>query len=233
MTTYSIRQTSPTLWVISLLLTIFTGMGLAIALAANGLLPKGQMWLFIVIIAPFFLLAFKIPRYTATVDIEIIIDEYGLKKRWLKQFLFQNRPDIEIKWTEVQDYVFEPDRQFDKFKMTLKNGTKFKFFHNNDYNDKDEFLTFLRHFEQKINQINSDKDTTNDIKRGKTIYVTKWGLVLAGFAIVMMIAFPVILIFFPAKKTPNYAAIGASYVGAIFYLTQVILHRQKSKSDGK
>jgi len=231
MTTYSIRQTSPTLWVISLLLTIFTGMGIAIALAANGLLPKGQMWLSIVIIAPFFILAFKIPRYTATVDIEIIIDEYGLKKKWLRQFVFQNHPDIEIKWTEVKDYVFEPDRQFDKFKMTLKDGTKFKFFHNNDYNDKDDFIKFLHEFELKVQQINTDQDKTNDIKRGKTIYETKWGLLLAAFAIVFIIGVPIMLIAIPPKKTPNYGALGASYFGAIFFLTQVILHRQRNRED--
>lgn len=214
-----------------MLLTIFAGMGIFIALAANGLIPKGQIWLAFVIILPIFFLAFKVPRYTATVDIELEIDQDGLKKKWLKQFIFSNKPDLNIKWTEIQDYVFEPDRQFDKFKMTLKDGSKFKFFHNNDYNTKDDFLTFLRHFEQKITQINTDKDKSNDIKRGKTIYETKWGLVLAAFAILIIVAVPIMFIFFPTKKTPNYAAIGASYVGAIYFLIQVYTHRQRNASD--
>ena len=145
--------------------------------------------------------------------------------------MFQHRPDIEINWVEVKDYVFEPDRQFDKFKMTLKDGTKIKFFHNNDYNDKDDFIKFLHEFELKIQQINADQDKAYDIKRGKTIYETHWGLLLAGFSIIIIVALPIFLLVYQPKKTPNYGALGASYFGAIFFLTQVILHRRRNKQD--
>lgn len=214
-----------------MLVTIFAGMGIFLALSAIGLIPKGQIWLAFVIILPIFFLAFKVPRYTATVDIELTIDEEGLKKKWLKQFIFSNKPDLDIKWTEIQDYVFEPDRQFDKFKMTLKDGSKFKFFHNNDYNDKDDFLQFLQDFEHKVTKLNTDNNKINDIKRGKTIYETNWGLLLAAFLILMIIAVPIMFVFFPTKNTPNYAAIGASYVGAIYYLFQVYIHRRQNKND--
>ena len=231
MTTFNIRQTSTFLWIVSILATIFAGMGIFLVLVANGLIPKGQTWLAFVIILPIFFLAFKVPNYTATVDIELTIDEQGLKKKWLKQFIFSNKPDLDIKWTEIQDFVFEPDRQFDKFKITLKDGSKFKLFHNNDHNDKDDFLRFLQAFEHKITQINSDNNKTNDIKRGKTIYETNWGLLLAAFAILLIIAVPVMFIFFPTKKTPNYGAIGASYFGAIYFLFQVYIHRRRNRVD--
>jgi hypothetical protein len=230
---YKIRQTSPLLWIISLLLTIFIGGGIIIAFAANGMFPKGQPILFAIIFIPIVVAAFYIPRFTATVEIEIIIDNNGIEKNWLKQFMFCNRPDIKIKWTEINDFVFEPDRQFDRFKITLKNGSKIKFYHNNDHDGKDDFISFLTDFENKVKELNSDQEKSNDIKRGKTIYETVWGLILAGFAIVMLIGIPILLFALPTSKTPNYGLIGISYAGAIFFLIQVIIHRQKYGNEKK
>lgn len=224
---YKIKQTSPLLWVISLLLTIFIGGGIIIALAAYGIFPKGQLILFAITFIPIVIAAFYIPRYTSTVEIQIIIDENGIEKNWLNQFVFCNQPDLKIKWTENNDFVFEPDRQFDKFKITLKNGVKIKFYHNNDHVGNDDFISFLIDFENKVKELNNDQDLSIDIKRGKTIYETVWGLILAGFAIAMLIGIPILLFAFPTSKTPNYGLIGMSYVGALFFLIQVIIHRQK------
>ena len=228
MTKYKIKQTSSFLWIISMFAIIFAGIAIIIVLAVNGLFPAGQTWLVFVIIAPIFFLAFKVPPYTSTVDIELTIDEQGLKKKWLKQFIFSNNPDLDIKWSEIEDFVFEPDRQFDKFKMTLKDGTKFNFFHNRSYNDKDDFTRFLKDFELTIKQINSDKDESNDIKRGKTIYETNWGVALAVLAIFMIIAVPIIFIFFPADKAPNYGSVIILYSSAFYFLFQFYTYRRKN-----
>ncbi len=231
MKTYKIRQSSPTLWIISFILTIFVGMGIFLVFVSNRIIPKMEIWSFAIIFGSIIIAAFKIPRYTATVDIELTIDDIGIRKKWLKQFLFHNRPDIDIKWAEIKDYVYEPDRQFDKFKITLKDGERFRFFHNNDYNEKDEFLIFLNDFDKKVKEINSDQDKSNDIKRGKTIYESFGGLILAGFAILMLIAIPIILFMLPTRKTPNYGMIAIAYLGALFYLSQVIYHRRKYKDE--
>lgn len=229
MKTYTIRQTSPALWGATLFITIFLGSLTLIVLAANGIFP--QPWLFVIIFTSICVVAFKIPRYTATGEIELTIDENGIKKKWLKQLLFHNRSDLSIKWIEIKDYVFEPDRQFDKFKMHIKDGTRFQFFHNNDHNDKDDFLQFLNDFESVVKEINTDKDKSNDIKRGKTIYESVWGLILAGFAIIMLIGIPIILFVSPTRKTPNYGMIGLAYLGAVYYIFQVFYHRRKYKDE--
>ncbi len=229
--TYNIKQTSVFLWILSLLASIFAGIGLMILITKTGLISKDQPIFIIALVAPIIFFAFKIPRYTATVDIELTIENDGLKMKWLRQFLFQNRPDRNITWTEIKDFVFEPDRQFDKFKLTLKDGTKFKFHHNTDHDNKDDFQQFRIDFEKKISKINSDKDKTNDIKRGKTIYETVWGLILAVIGIVMIVAIIIIFLFFPIKKTTNYAALGASMIGAIYFILQVYIQRTKNKDE--
>ena len=230
--TYNIKQTSVFLWIFSLIASTFAGTGLMILIIkATGLIPKDQPIFIIVLVVPIIFFAFKVPNYTATVDIELTIDNKGLKKKWLRQFLFQNRPDSNINWIEIKDFVFEPDRQFDKFKLTLKDGTKFKFHHNKDHDNKDDFQKFRLDFENKIAKINSDKDKTNDIKRGKTIYENVWGLVLAVIGIIMLIAIIVILLFFPVKKVTNYSMLGAYAIGTVYFIFQVYDHRKKNKNE--
>lgn len=229
MKTYKIKQTSLLLWSISFLFTVLVGEGIVIVLVINNVIHREQFWLIFILIALVFYLAFKVPRYLATVDIELIMDQDGLKKKWLKQFMFCNKPEVDIKWTEVQDYVIQPDRQFDKFRITLKDGSKFQFYHNNEHTD-DNFLTFLRHFEQRITQLNADNEITNKIKRRKTIYETNWGLALAVVAILFMIAIPTTLFLFP-KVRPNYVAIGITYSSAIYFLSQVYTYRRQNKEN--
>jgi hypothetical protein len=175
-------------------------------------------------------LAFYLPRYTATADIEIHIDNVGLKRIWLRQFIFHNKIDDEIQWNEIMDYVFQPDRQFDQFKMHLKDGRKFKFYHNTDHDGKDDFQKFQSDFSERVELHNNvDKDKKNDIRLGKTIYETGWGLLLAIFGVAIIIGLPILLFLFPVKKNANYAMLAFSYIGAIYFIIQVYVHRKRRK----
>ena len=231
--TYKIKQSSPWLFVVTLLTVIFSGMAILIFLSSNQILPKGQPLIFILCFAPVMGLAFYLPRFTATADIEILIDDEGIKRKWLRQFILHNKQDDEFKWTDIDDYVFQPDRQFDQFKLHFKNGTKFKFYHNNDHDSKDDFTKFLSDFVQKVEILNNvDNDKRNDIKLGKTIYETTWGLVLAAIAVIMIVGFPIMLFILPHKGTPNtsnYFYLAASYIGAIYFIIQVYTHRKRRK----
>jgi len=229
--TYKIRQSSPWLFIATLLTVIFSGMALLIFLTIYEILPKGQPFIFILCFASIVgLAAFYLPRYTATADIEIIIDNDGIKRKWLRQFILHNREDNEYKWTEIADYVFQPDRQFDQFKLHLNDGTKFIFYHNNDHDSKDDFRKFLTNFVERVEQINdADIDKRNDIKLGKTIYETFWGLLLALLAVLMIVGIPIMLLALPTKKTPNYAMLGVAYIGAIYFVVQVYIHRKRRK----
>lgn len=192
--TYKIKQSSPWLFIATLLTVIFSGMAILISLTSYQILPKGQPLTFILCFAPIIGLAFYLPRYTATADIEITIDDDGIKRKWLRKFIMHSSEDSEYKWTEIADYVFQPDRQFDQFKLHLKDGTKFKFYHNNDHDNKDDFRKFLSSFVERVEQINNaDRDKLNDIKLGKTIYETFGGLILALLAVILIIGIPIIL----------------------------------------
>jgi hypothetical protein len=230
MTTYKIKQSSPWLYIATILTVIFVGMAIVIFLAVNHVFPKGHPIFFILGFAPIFVLAFYLPRYTATADIQITLDDDGLKRSWLNQFFLHENLSDEFKWNEIVDYVFQPDRQFDQFKLHLKDGTKFKFFHNNDHDSKDDFQKFLSDFSKKVELYNNaDNDKKNDIKLGKTIYETGWGLILAGFAIIVIVGLPILLILTPTKKNANYAMLAFSYIGAIYFLLQVYIHRKRRK----
>ena len=205
-------------------------MAILIFLSSSQILPKGQPLIFILCFAPVRGLAFYLPRFTATADIEITIDSEGIKRRWVRQFILHNKQDDEFKWKEIDDYVFQPDRQFDQFKLHLKNDTKLKFYHNNDHDDKDDFRKFFSDFVERVEQLNNaDKDKRNDIKLGKTLYETTGGLILAVFAVIVIIGLPILLIALPTKKTPNYFGLGVGYTGAIYFLVQVYIHRKKRK----
>jgi hypothetical protein len=230
MTTYTFKQTSPAIWIITLLITIFIGITTLIIIAVNKVFQTNSVVPVIITLVPFIILAFTLPRYTSTALMEISLSEAGIKKSCLKSYLFQQKPnDMEIAWMDIKDYVFEPARQFDKFKITLQDGSKFKFFHNNDENKKDDFLKFITDFEEMIKLINSEKGLEKAIKKGKTIYETNLGLALAAFAVIIMIGTPILLLVFKPQKTPNYAGIAGVYVGAIFYIIQVVVHRIKPK----
>ena len=228
--TYKIRQSSPWLFIATLLTVIFSGMAILIFLSSSQILPKGQPLIFILCFAPVIGLAFYLPRFTATADIEITIDSEGIKRRWVRQFILHNKQDDEFKLKEIDDYVFQPDRQFDQFKLHLKNDTKLKFYHNNDHDDKDDFRKFFSDFVERVEQLNNAaKDKRNDIKLGKTLYETTGGLILAVFAVIVIIGLPILLIALPTKKTPNYFGLGVGYTGAIYFLVQVYIHRKKRK----
>src|SRR5438874_8585407 len=113
---FKVWESSPLLTGLTILFIIFGGMAILIILLINHIVPAHKPLILVLFFLPTIFLAFLLPRYTATAIIEISIDDVGIKTAWQKQFLFQNRPDIKIGWTEVYDYVFEPDRQFDKFK---------------------------------------------------------------------------------------------------------------------
>ena len=209
---------------------LFLGMGILIYLAKNQVLQKEPKILVFVIVAPVIGGAFFLPRYTATAEIEITIDDEGVKRKWLRRFLLSSKSDIEFKWADIEDYVFQPDRKFDQFKLHLKDGTKFKFYHDNGHNEKDDFSKFLSDFILRVKRLNiADYDKRNDIKLGKTIYETTGGLILAAFAVVVIIGLPIMLIALPTKKTPNYFGLSAAYTGVIYYLIQVYIHRKRRK----
>jgi hypothetical protein len=230
MTKYKVKQSSPLIYMLS---WIFITVGLFLIFIFLGknlnLIPKGKPIIFVLVSIAIVLFAFYISKIISTVDTVIILNDNGLEKKWMSQFLLSDRENVKINWSEISDYVFQPDRYFDQFKLSLKNGGKFKLYHNNDYDNKDDFQKFLSDFIGKVQEINSNNSEIKKIQKGKTIYESAVGLILAGFSILVIIGIPILLIIVPTNKNANYGLIAFGYIGAIYFLIQVFLHRQKAK----
>ncbi|MBA5246470.1 hypothetical protein H1R16_10745 [Marnyiella aurantia] len=230
---YNITQTSQFLYTVTFLITLLSGIFTLVLLV-----PKGVSFLiFLALFAPIFILAFYLPRFTSTAEIEIIMDEKGMERKWIKQFLFQTREDDYIHWMDIESYIFQPNSQFDKFKLNLKNGSNFAFFHNNESSNTDDFNHFLRDFITKVEEINTKPgDKKQPIRIGKTFYETTLGLVIAIFFVIIIIAVPTVLIVVPGKdKASSSTILGiiSSSAPIIFFIFQVYTHRRKRRQIKK
>lgn len=232
MNSYKIYVSSPLLFIATLIVGIFGGSILIYTIKQALFSTIDELFTVVFAIGLIFLV-FYLARRASRAEIEIQIDNDGLKHNWVKRFPLDNRKDFEIKWMDIDNYNFQPDRQFDKFKIKLKDGAKYKFYHNNDYDDKDDFQKFLQAFTRKVHNLNSqDVNVSNNIKQGKTIYETTFGLVLAIFGLIVIIGFPIMVIFFPPEKISWGPAI-AAYGGAIYYVSIVYLYRKRAKLKNK
>lgn len=227
MTKYIFRQTYPVIWIISFLLILF--LGITIVFVVLNAYHINSKLFFIIGVIFFLIVALIFPRHISSCLIEMSIDDKGIKKKVIKKSRYQKSSEYEIEWLEISNYIFEPARQFDKFKILLINGDKFKLHHNNDDNNKDDFIKFINDFQAKVKEKNNENEITHKIEVGQTIYERKTGLIIGIFALIIIVGVPVLFFTGSFKKSVNFAAIAGIYLGAIIYLTIVIMYRTKSK----
>jgi hypothetical protein len=129
--------------------------------------------------------------YLATIlssaRIKIEITEESFKHIWIRKFYFSREKDIEIKWSQIIDYVFDADKGFDSFQLTLPNHKRYKIYRYNYFPQKDDFVKFHAQFPKNLEQINEIND--KEIKKGKTFYQEagfKWLMIFmtAGVALI-------------------------------------------------
>jgi hypothetical protein len=85
MKTYKIKQSSQLLFIATLIILGVGGMYILISLTNS--LPKISLFL---CIGAIFCCAYFMARYLSTAEIEMIMDNDGIKKKWVKQFLFKH-----------------------------------------------------------------------------------------------------------------------------------------------
>ena len=184
-----------------------------------------QKNLVMLVIVALFFGVYYLARFVSTAIIQIRIDELGIKITWAKQFFLQKRSDFEIEWIEISEFKIEPDRNWDKFKIISKYDNKFQILHNTDYDGKDDYSNFIKDFEMKVKEINSDIIESNDINRIPNFYESIAGLLFAIFLIISLVILTIILI--KSKyHVSNIATIAAVYFGAFYYIFQVYNHRK-------
>jgi hypothetical protein len=223
---FQIRASSLGVYILTLLTIIFVGSAIGIALLPT----KGNPPVAIALTIFVFGGAFYATRYTARALTQWTMTETEIQLRWINQFIFHNKPDLTINWGDIQEYKYRTDQYFDLFRIKLNDGKIIKLRHNTSITN-DDFQKFLNAFETRVESYNKkDPDTTNDIKRAKTIYETKLGFILAILTGVCLIAIPILIVILPHKRN-SWAGLIAGYSGGIFFIAQVLIHRKKKNSS--
>jgi len=157
--------------------------------------------------------------------IRIELTEESFKHIWVKKFFFSRDKDIELNWSQILNYVFESDRGFDSFQLTLPEKKRYKVFRYNHFSQKDDFHNFEIQFPKFINKINATKDNKS-IEKGRTIYeepIFKLIMIFTTFVVLFLISYNILN---PENNT-NWSALGVSVAATGFYWMQIIRYRKR------
>jgi hypothetical protein len=226
MHTFHFKASSWILFVLTFITVLFTGIYFMFLLPHQ----EGNPAIIVLLFFTVFGLALLAAKFVSQVETKWTLTDTEIKLEWIGQFLFQNRPSLKINWSDIEEYKFQPDRNFDLLSLRLKDGIKIRLWHST-FLTKDDFERFIRYFEKEVGKYNSAISLgLSDIKRSKNIYETKAGMWFAIFVAFWMIAIP-ILYLFPHKGKINWAGLGIGYSGGIYYILQVLAHRKKKDDE--
>jgi hypothetical protein len=234
MTTYKIKTTSWVLWILTLLSTLFGG-----AIVAFNFLPKDNTVAIIAVIL-IMALAFFLQRFTSLGIVIVYLSDREISINWLKQYIFHKETNRQIPLSDIESYKYQPDQNFDLFKLTLKDGSEIRLWHFT-FTSGDDFDKLVAAFSQVVIKYNRQKDIQSDtkkseqsefgIKKAKTIFESQSAPFLAAFAVLMIVAVPLILYFKPSDTSENRFVLLAPMAGAIFFLIQFYKYRKSNKSE--
>ena len=231
MNTYKIKTTSWTLWILTLLIIFFSGV-----ILAHNILPKNPLSTIasVILIMSF---ALFVQRFISLGIVIINLSNTEISITWIKQYIFHKKPNRKITLSEIESYKYQPDQNFDLFKLNLKDGSEIRLWHftftaGDDF-DKliTDFPSIVSHHNQNAQAVRHAKNQNvlkNEIKAENTIFESDAAPFLAILAIVMIIAFLLIL-YFNTSKNPliMLGPIG----GATFFLIQFFKYRKNNRSE--
>ncbi len=174
--------------------------------------------LFLIQVVISFILSWAI----STIKLEVIIDESKIKIRKLKGILPYETKEFEF--TEIDEYKYTPDRNFDTLKIKLKNRKTIRLVRlDTVVNRNKEFNKFVNRFSSIVNKLNDENKT--EIYRVLNFYETKQGIYIA-YIFAICIAFLIVSLFL-TPNTMNKAGAIVAIMGGSFYIFQVIHFRRK------
>lgn len=190
------------------------------------------MYIFILLLVGLPLVIF-IPDLLSTATSEWTFTESEIHIKWLSQFMFTRKSAVNIKWQDIQEYKYEPNRYFDLFRIKLHDQTMIKFRHSNyKIMNSDDFDAFITYFEKKINEYNEkDLNILYPIKRRKTFYETKFGIAIAILIARCLLGIPILFDAFPQRKRIDWWQLWIGYSGGIYFISKVIAYRKKSRQQ--
>jgi len=171
------------------------------------------------------------PDLVSTATTEWIFAEKEITVKWLSQFLFQKRQDTIFKFENIQQYLFQPQRHFSFFKLTLDDGSIYKYWHSDRLigYEFDEFDGFLSYFQMQVSKFNESHVNIVEIMRGKTIYEKPGGIVYAVVLAIILIAFPILVIVLNPDRV-QWLYVVPAYFAGFYFISQVIKYWKKKKA---
>jgi len=244
MSTYNFKASKPSLFVLTLIFSLLGGIFLFGALdSILGILPKDNIYYFILSFGVLFVLSIFFTRLISFAKVEITLVDDTISIKWLERFLFNKKSNVTLSFNEMAAYVVRNDQNWDWIKIEMTNGSIYKIYHSTFLTKDEDYSEFISAFVSSVENYNNAiyKSAVNSnltekpkaIKRAKSIYEGVQGLVLAGFAILVIIGLPILLFVVPSTKEPNYFLFAVGYFGAVYYLIQVYTIRKKNKTDDK
>jgi hypothetical protein len=119
--------------------------------------------------------------YLGRLQIEVTKEE--LIFVWLKPFIIWKKTDRAIKWSEIKEHSYDGSSHLDQFVLTLKNGSKVKYFFRSM---SDEFMELYHNFDELAIAL-STVDNSVTVKRKVRFTETKagnWMLFSIGIIII-------------------------------------------------
>jgi len=242
MSTYNFKASKPSLAGFTFFVSLIGGILLIVLVSILGILPKDNNFYFILFFGGLVILSIYLIRLTSFAKVEITLVDDTISIKWIEKFLFYNKPDVTHSFNEIAAYIVQNDQNWDWLKIEMTDGSIYKIYHST-FLTKDGYSEFISAFVSSVENYNNaiSKSYVNDnltvkpkaIKRAKSIYEGVQGLVLAGFAILVIIGLPILLFVVPSTKEPNYFLFGVGYFGAVYYLIQVYTHRKGNKKNDK
>ena len=227
MQVFRLTTTSRLHYVLFLLTGIFASVFFAIVL-----LPKGtNQYVFIgVVIGLCFLGHWCAEKYSRQ-EVQLTISQDHLSVDWTKLPIFSYKKDKQIAWAEIATYVFQKEKDFDLFRLTLQGGEKLKFSISHDLDHQDSFHEFYQSFLSKVDFLQKQQPSGSHvtIEQGKTFYETPVGIGLA-FLSAGVILFGIIFILLNQGSKPvKWGKLITSALTCLFYIQLVWTHNIKKK----
>ena len=234
MTTYNIRTTSWPVWILTLIVSLIVG---GFLIAAMGIRNYSIVMILMIIIL---FTSFYLQRFTSRGQVQILMTDTTFQIKYLNQSIFSKESDRNITLSNIESYKYQPDRNFDLFKLTLKDKNEIHIWHYSGFADDDfeklilEFPNITLDYNNHKENISTNKSASEEtklvkIKREKTLYEGKIGLFLAGLAIIFIALFIYLIATNKLKNSSGIFGLLASISGAIFFLGQFFKYRKEEK----
>ncbi len=154
-------------------------------------------------------------------SVEISITEKYMGLKWIKKPLFLKKQDMNIRWGNIKNYIFDEGSRSETFKLILKDNTKIKLVHSYSYK-KSDFRKFKQAFKDKVNSVNLEG--LNKIELGKTIYEGISGIILAIVIIIALISIIILMAKNPDRAlSTNPFLMVLVFGGGFSYLFKILI----------